>query len=216
MKLHNFFRSSASYRVRIALNLKGLAYEYRAVHLRRGGGEQFGAEFLTLNPQALVPVLEDGAHVLTQSLSILEYLEETHPEPALLPKAPVERARVRAIALAIACDVHPLNNLRVLEFLGKLGVGQEARTAWYHHWVDTGLRALETEISQSQTTSSRFCHGDAPSIADCCLVPQLFNARRFGCDLTPYTRLLAIEANCNALPAFRDAAPDAQVDAESP
>jgi len=216
MKLHNFFRSSASYRVRIALNLKGLAYEYRAVHLRRVGGEQFGAAFLALIPQALVPVLEDGAHVLTQSLSILEYLEETHPEPALLPKAPVERARVRAIALAIACDVHPLNNLRVLEFLGKLGVGQEARTEWYHHWVDTGLRALETELLQSPSTSGRFCHGDAPSIADCCLVPQLFNARRFGCDLSGYSKLLAIEANCNALPAFRDAAPDAQADAESP
>lgn len=214
MKLHNFFRSSASYRVRIALNLKGLAYEYRAVHLRRGGGEQFGAAFLALNPQALVPVLEDGPHVLTQSLSILEYLEETHPEPALLPKAPVERARVRAIALAIACDVHPLNNLRVLEYLGKLGVGQEARTEWYKHWVDTGLRALETELVQSAATG-RFCHGDAPSIADCCLVPQLFNARRFGCDLSPFSKLLAIEANCNALPAFRAAAPEAQVDAES-
>jgi maleylpyruvate isomerase len=200
MKLHNFFRSSASYRVRIALNLKGLDYEYRAVHLRRGGGEQFGSEFLALNPHALVPVLEDGAHVLTQSLSILEYLEETHPEPALLPKTPVERARVRAIALAIACDVHPLNNLRVLEFLGKLGVG---------------LRALETELVQRPSTSGRFCHGDAPSIADCCLVPQLFNARRFGCDLSPYSTLLAIEANCNALPEFRAAAPDAQADAET-
>jgi maleylpyruvate isomerase len=215
MKLHNFFRSSASYRVRIALNLKGLDYEYRAVHLRRGGGEQFGSEFLALNPHALVPVLEDGAHVLTQSLSILEYLEETHPEPALLPKTPVERARVRAIALAIACDVHPLNNLRVLEFLGKLGVGPEARTEWYRHWVDTGLRALETELVQRPSTSGRFCHGDAPSIADCCLVPQLFNARRFGCDLSPYSTLLAIEANCNALPEFRAAAPDAQADAET-
>lgn len=215
MKLYNFFRSSASYRVRIALNLKGLDYEYRAVHLRRGGGEQFGAEFLAVNPQALVPVLEDGPHVLTQSLSILEYLEETHPEPPLLPAPRAERARVRAIALSIACDVHPLNNLRVLEFLGKLGVSPEARTEWYRHWVDIGLRALEAELVASPFTG-KFCHGDTPSIADCCLVPQLFNARRFGCDLSPYSRLLAVEASCNTLPAFLAAAPDVQPDAEAP
>jgi maleylacetoacetate isomerase len=215
MKLHNFFRSSASYRVRIALNLKGLAYEYRAVHLRRGGGEQFGSEFLALNPHALVPVLEDGPHVLTQSLSILEYLEETHPDRPLLPKAPVERARVRAIALSIACDVHPLNNLRVLEFLGKLGVGPDARTEWYRHWVAAGLHALEVELARSPATG-KFCHGDAPSLADCCLVPQLFNARRFGCELSPYPRLLAIEENCNGLSEFLAASPESQPDAESP
>lgn len=215
MKLHNFFRSSASYRVRIALNLKGLGYEYRAVHLRRGGGEQFTPEFLALNPHALVPVLEDGPHLLTQSLAILEYLEETHPERPLLPATRLERARVRAIALSIACDVHPLNNLRVLEYLGKLGLGQEARSEWYRHWVEVGLRALETELGQSAATG-RFCHGDTPGFADCCLVPQLFNARRFGCDLSPYAKLLAIDANCNALPEFQAAAPDAQPDAESP
>jgi len=213
MKLHNFFRSSASFRVRIALNLKGLAYEYRAVHLRRGGGEQFGSEFLALNPQALVPVLEDGAHVFTQSLAILEYLEETHPEPPLLPATPAERARVRAIALSIACEVHPLNNLRVLGFLGKLGLGEDARTEWYQHWVDVGLGALERELASSPATG-KFCHGDAPSIADCCLVPQLFNARRFGCDLKPLSKLLSIEENCYALPEFRAAAPEAQPDNE--
>lgn len=215
MKLHNFFRSSASYRVRIALNLKGLSYEYRAIHLRRGGGEQFAPGFVALNPQALVPVLEDGPHVLTQSLAILEYLEETHPERPLLPVDPAERARVRAIALSIACEVHPLNNLRVLEFLGKLGLGQEKRTEWYQHWVGLGLGALEAELVRSSATG-KFCHGDSPSIADCCLVPQLFNARRFGCDLSTYSKLLTIEANCNALPEFRAASPDVQADAEAP
>lgn len=215
MKLHNFFRSSASYRVRIALNLKGLSYEYRAVHLRKGGGEQFHGEFLALNPQALVPVLEDGPHLLTQSLAILEYLEETHPTPPLLPVAPAERARVRAIALSIACDIHPLNNLRVLEYLGTLDLGQEVRTEWYRHWVGIGLSALETELQRSPATG-RFCHGDSPTMADCCLVPQLFNARRFGCALSQFAKLLTIEANCNALPEFRAAAPDVQPDAESP
>ena len=215
MKLHNFFRSSASYRVRIALNLKGLSYEYRAVHLRKGGGEQFHPEFLALNPHALVPVLEDGPHLLTQSLSILSYLEETYPTPPLLPTPKGERARVRAIALSIACDVHPLNNLRVLEYLAQLGLNQEVRTEWYRHWVGTGLSALETELQRSPATG-RFCHGDTPSMADCCLVPQLFNARRFGCDVSQYPKLLAIEANCNALPEFGAAAPDVQPDAESP
>lgn len=215
MKLHGFFRSSASYRVRIALNLKGLSYEYGAVHLRKGGGEQFQPAFLALNPHALVPVLEDGPHLLTQSLSILEYLEETHPKPPLLPDAPAARARVRAIALSIACDVHPLNNLRVLEYLGTLGLGNEARTEWYRHWAGIGLSALETELQRSPATG-RFCHGDAPSLADCCLVPQLFNARRFGCEVSQYAKLLTIEANCNALAEFRAAAPDVQPDAEAP
>jgi len=215
MKLHNYFRSSASYRVRIALNLKGLSYDYLPVHLRRDGGEQFSPAFSALNPQRAVPVLEAGGHRLTQSLAIIEFLEETSPEPPLLPRAPLERARVRAMALDIACEVHPLNNLRVLDYLDhELGASVEARTAWYRHWVALGLGALETQVAGSPQTGM-FCHGDRPGLADCCLVPQLFNARRFNCELTPYPTLLRIEQNCNALQAFRDAAPDCQPDAEA-
>lgn len=214
MILHNYFRSSASYRVRIALNLKGLAYDYRAVHLSRGGGEQFGAAFRALNPLALVPVLEhDGQH-LTQSLAILEYLEEVQPKPPLLPGTPAGRARVRALSLAVACEIHPLNNLRVLNYLTRtLGVTTEAKDEWYRHWVELGLAALEQQLAGSAHTG-KFCHGDTPTIADCCLIPQLFNARRFACDLSAYPTLLGVEANCVALPAFRDAAPERQPDAE--
>jgi maleylpyruvate isomerase len=213
MKLHNYFRSSASYRVRIALNLKGLSYEYCSVHLSRDGGEQFAAAFRQLNPLSLVPVLErDDLHV-TQSLAIIEYLDEVYPTPPLLPRNPAERARVRALALSIACDVHPLNNLRVLGYLTReLAVSAEDRTRWYRHWVALGLGALEAEVAGGR--SGRFCHGDAPGLADCCLIPQLFNARRFDCDLSGYPRLLAIEEACLALPEFRDAAPERQPDAD--
>jgi maleylacetoacetate isomerase len=212
--LHNYFRSSASYRVRIALHLKQLAYEYRAVHLTRGGGEQFASAFRALNAQTLVPVLEHGDERLTQSLAILEYLEELWPEPALLPPTPLERARVRALALSVACEIHPLNNLRVLHYLGDtLGAAKSAKDDWYRYWVSTGLAALERALADSPHTG-KFCHGDAPTIADCCLVPQLFNARRFACDLSPYPTLLTVEQNCLALPAFRDAAPERQPDAE--
>lgn len=214
MKLYNYFRSSASFRVRIALHLKNLPYEYEAVHLTRNGGEQFAPEFRARNPQGLVPVLVDGESLLTQSLAILEYLEEVHPDPPLLPKHAAERARVRALALSLACEVHPLNNLRVLSYLdGKLGVTPEAKTEWYRHWIALGLEPLEAQVAQSPHTG-RFCHGDTPSVADCCLVPQLFNARRFQCDLSAYPTLLAIEQRCNELRAFRDAAPDRQPDAE--
>ncbi|HEU5073478.1 MAG TPA: maleylacetoacetate isomerase [Polyangiaceae bacterium] len=214
MKLHNYFRSSASYRVRIALNLKGLAYDYLAVHLRRNGGEQFAPDFLPLNPQQLVPVLDTGEHRLTQSLAIIEYLDETYPEPPLLPRTPWERARVRALALVIACEVHPLNNLRVLDYLAReFGANSQVQSAWYQHWVALGLGALEAQVAGSPHTG-QFCHGDRPGLADCCLIPQLFNARRFNCDLTAYPTLLGIERNCNALAAFRDAAPDSQPDAE--
>jgi maleylpyruvate isomerase len=213
MKLYNYFRSSASYRVRIALELKALPYQYVAIHLNRGGGEQFGAEFRALNPQSLVPVLEGAKEPLTQSLAILEYLEELHPEPALLPKDAFERARVRALALTIACDIHPLNNLRVLNYLKKeLGVSEEAKLGWYRHWLGSGLSALEAQLANSHYRG-RFCHGDSPTLADCCLVPQLFNARRFECDLSSYPTLLAVERSCDELLAFRNAAPERQPDA---
>jgi maleylpyruvate isomerase len=213
MKLHGYFRSSASYRVRIALNLKGLDYEYDSVHLNRNGGEQFSSAFRELNPFSLVPVLEHEGARLTQSLAIIEYLDEVYPEPPLLPRGPRERARVRALALSVACEIHPLNNLRVLGYLsGELGVNGEAKTRWYQHWVALGLAALEAELARGPAGS--FCHGDTPGLADCCLVPQLFNARRFNCDLSRYPRLLAIEDHCSALAAFRDAAPERQPDAE--
>ncbi len=214
MKLHGFFRSSASYRVRIALNLKGIAYEHAGVHLSKGGGEQFAPAFRKLNPQSLVPVLEDGPLALTQSLAIVEYLDETHPRPPLLPATPSERARVRALALAIACDVHPLNNLRVLNYVsGPMGAGEAGKLKWYHHWIAEGLRPLEAMLVGDPATG-KFCHGDTPGLADCCLVPQLANARRFKCDVAPYPTLVAIEKNCLALEAFQRAAPDQQPDAE--
>lgn len=214
MILHNFFRSSASWRVRIALNLKGLDFEYESVHLRRNGGEQFSPAYRVLNPQALVPVLAVGGLHLTQSLAIVEYLDETHPDPPLLPKDPAGRARVRALAMDIACDLHPLNNLRVLKYLAEhLGASDEAKSEWYRHWVALGLQGLEATLARDPR-SGRFCHGDAPSLADCCLVPQLFQARRFGCDVSSYSTLLAIEERCNALPAFQKAAPGVQPDAQ--
>lgn len=214
MKLFSFFRSSAAYRVRIALNLKGLDYQTVPVHLVRGGGEQFAPEYRALNPQSLVPVLEDNGLALPQSLAIIEYLEELHPRPPLLPPTAEERARVRALALAIACDIHPLNNTRVLSYLtGPLGASTEARNAWYHHWIALGLAAVEAQVAGKLQTG-KFCHGDKPGLADCCLVPQLANARRFKCDVAPYPTLLRIEANCQALETFQRAAPERQPDAE--
>jgi maleylacetoacetate isomerase len=200
--------------VRCALNLKGLRYEYRAIHLSRQGGEQFTAEFQALNPQALVPVLEHEGVRLTQSLAILEYLDEIQPSPPLLPRAAVERARVRALALSVACEIHPLNNLRVLNYLtGPLRNTADAKMQWYRHWVSIGLEALESEVAHSRYTG-RFCHGDAPTMADCCLIPQLYNARRFECDLSRYPTLLGIEQRCLELAAFLEAAPELQPDAE--
>jgi maleylacetoacetate isomerase len=213
MNLHNFFRSSASWRVRIALNLKGLKYDYRSIHLRRNGGEQFTQEFRALNPHSLVPVLDDDGRQLTQSLAIIEYLDELHPEPPLLPKGAFERARARALALSIACDLHPLNNLRVLNYLtNTLGTSDETKMAWYRHWVELGLGALEAQLVASALTG-QFCQGNTPGMADCCLIPQLFQARRFECDLSAYPTLLSIEQNCNQMPAFQAAAPGRQPDA---
>jgi len=214
LRLYTYFRSSAAYRVRIALNLKGLAYEAIPVHLLLSGGEQHGAAFVDQNPAHLVPVLEDATLVLTQSLAIIEYLEETYPTPALLPGRAAERAKVRAVALAIACDVHPLNNLRVMQYLGgNLGASEEARSAWSHHWIELGFSALERHLAESGSGGS-FCYGDTPTLADCCLVPQVFNARRAKCVLDGYPTLMRIYENCIRLPAFERAAPGAQPDAE--
>jgi maleylpyruvate isomerase len=212
MKLIGYFRSSAAYRVRIALNLKGIAAEQSFVHL--GKAEHKLPEFGGVNPQRLVPVLQDGENRLIQSLAILEYLEETHPKPPLLPPDPIGRARVRGLAQIIACEIHPLNNLRVLNYLtGELKVSENEKLAWYRHWMAEGFGALEALLASSPETG-RFCHGDVPGIADACLVPQLFNARRFDCPLSDYPTLLRIDAACEALPAFHDAAPALQPDAE--
>jgi len=213
LKLYSYFRSSAAYRVRIALHLKGLGFELVPVHLLRGGGEQHGATFAARSPAHLVPVLQDGALTLTQSLAIIEYLEDTHPEPALLPRSPAERAQVRAIALSIACDIHPLNNLRVTQYLGTtLALGSESRMVWMRHWIELGFGALERLLER--TGAELFCFGDAPSLADCCLVPQVFNAKRIGCALDPYPKVMRVYEHCTRLPAFERAAPGAQSDAE--
>ena len=213
MKLYDYFRSSAAYRVRIACNLKGIVPERRFLHLRKG--EQRSKEYLECNPHGLVPALAlDGGQVLTQSLAIIEYLDEAHPQPPLLPATPAGRARVRAIALAIVADIHPLDNLRVLKYLqNTLHVDDAARDAWYAHWVQVGLAALETQLARDPATG-RFCHGDAPTIADCCVVPQLANARRVALAVDSLPTLLRIEAACLALAAFADAAPALQPDAE--
>ena len=209
MKLHGYFRSSASYRVRIALNLKGLGAEHLAHHLRKG--EQRDPAYLALNPQGLVPTLQNDAAVLTQSLAIIEWLDETHPEPPLLPQDPLRRAQVRAFALALACDVHPVQNLKVLARLRQLGVPEAQVTEWAAWANREGLAACEMLIANEP---GPFCFGEAPTIADLCLVPQLANARRFGVDLQAYPRLLQAEAAAKAMPAFADAAPERQSDAE--
>jgi maleylpyruvate isomerase len=211
--LYTYFRSSAAYRVRIALGLKELAYEPYFVHLTRGGGEQFSANYRALNPQALVPTLVDEAGPLTQSLAIIEYLDERYPDPPLLPADPRQRALVRAMAQTIACDIHPLNNLRVLRYLKReLNLEQADIDQWYRHWIVEGLAALEALVARG--IESAYCLGDRPTLADICLVPQLANARRYACDLSLYPRLVAIDDRCRNLAAFRDAAPENQPDAE--
>jgi len=214
MKLYTYFRSSAAFRVRIALNLKGMSYEAIPVHLLRDGGQHRGAAFSAVNPQQLVPVLEDEGHRVMQSLAIIEYLEETRPEPRLLPADAPGRARVRSLALAIGCEIHPLNNLRVLRYLTDvLDLSDEQKNRWYRHWVETGLAAVERRLSTEAETGS-FCHGDRPTIADCFLVPQVFNAQRYQCDLSAVPTLMRIHGQCMGLEPFKRAEPAAQPDAE--
>ncbi|MCG2583185.1 maleylacetoacetate isomerase [Massilia sp. TS11] len=214
MKLYTYFRSSAAYRVRIALQLKGLQPQMLPVHLLKGGGEQLQPAYRAINPSGLVPALDDGGQLITQSLAIIEYLDETHPATPLLPADPAGRARVRALAQMIACDTHPLANLRVLRYLtGPMGLSEETKNAWYVHWVSEGLRGLEAHLARDAATGS-FCHGEQPGLADCVLVPQVFNAQRFQIDLTPYPTVMRIHAACEALPAFAAAHPSRQPDTE--
>lgn len=216
MRLYSYWRSSAAYRVRIGLNLKGIAYDTIAVHLVRDGGQQHAADYAQqVNPQELVPTLEHDGQMLRQSLAILEYLDQIQPEPPLLPADALPRQRVRALAQLVACDIHPLNNLRVMQYLANpVGADEQARSEWTLLWMRQGFAAMEYWLSKDAATG-RFCHGDTPGIADCCLVPQMYNARRFGLDLDPYPTLVRIDANCLALPAFDAARPERQPDAAS-
>ena len=211
LALYNYFRSSASYRVRIALALKNLSYDYVPVHLVKN--EQLQPPFSQMSPARLVPLLKDGDHLLTQSLAIIEYLEETHPEPALLPGDPLARARVRALALDIACEIHPLDNLRVLRYLvNELKVSEDDKNRWYRHWVETGLDAVERQLADSPATG-RFSHGDTPTLADIVLVPQIFNAKRQDCRLDHVPTVMRIFDACMALDAFSKTQPSACPDA---
>ncbi len=212
MKLYNYFRSSAAYRVRIALNLKGIAWEHFGVHLVKG--EQRSPEYLKLNPAGLVPSLvDDEANVILQSLAIIEYLDEKFPQPVrLMPSDALARAHVRALSLSLACDAHPLNNVRVLSYLTKeLGVTDAQKSAWISHWITTGLDAFEKSLAESGRPGT-FCFGDTPTMADCVLVPQVFSARRFSVDVSQYPRVSAIDSHCNSLKAFQDAHPSKQQD----
>jgi len=214
MKLYTFFRSSASYRVRIALHLKNIPYDQAPIHLRRGGGEQLSAAYKAINPQGLVPALEDNGKILTQSLAIIEYLEEKYPKPPIFPADPADKALVRSMAMVIACEVHPIQNLRVLNYVKATYNQTDAQVnQWAQHWIDLGLAALEQMIL-AQPKRGKFCFGDAPTLADICLVPQLGNARRYGCDLAKHPTIVEIEKSCMALPAFADAAPEKHPDAE--
>ncbi len=210
MELFNYFRSSASYRVRIALALKGLDYDYRAVHLAKN--EQFDPAYASASMSKLVPLLRDGDALVSQSMAIIEYLDETHPEPPLLPADALGRAQVRALAQDIACEIHPLNNLRVLRYLGKdLGLDEDTKNRWYRHWVEGGLEVVEQRL---KAHAGRFCHGDTPGLADCVLVPQIFNAKRFDCRLDHVPEVMRVFGNCMALDAFAKTQPSACPDAE--
>ena len=217
LKLYSYWRSSAAYRVRIALNLKQLVHEIVPVHLVNNGGEQHSASYHELNPQDFVPTLVDGSRIFRQSMAIMEYLDETYAGAmALLPSSARERARVRAIAQVVACDIHPLNNLRVMQFLEReFSTPQVERERWTRHWILEGFRALESMLAENSSTGIH-CDGDAPTIADACLVPQVYNARRFGIDMQQFPTISAIERECLALPAFDAARPENQPDAPPP
>ena len=215
MEVYTYFRSSAAYRARIVLNLKGLKADYRFVHLLKDGGQQHKPEFKEVNPQCFIPALKDQGHTLTQSLAIAEYVEETHPEPPLLPKDAFGRARVRMLALVVACDIHPLNNQRVMQYLEKeFGADATVKKRWMQRWMSDGFAALEKLLSGSSDTGT-FCHGDKPTLADAFLIPQMFNAKRFETDLTPFPTLRRINDHCLTLKPFIDAAPDKQPDFEA-
>ena len=212
MKLYGFFRSSAAFRVRIALNLKGLAYDGVSIHLRRN--DQAKPDYRGVNPQSLVPTLEDGGETLIQSLAIIEYLDEIHPDPPLLPQTPGERARVRALADIVACDIHPINNLRVLRYLThSFGRRESDIAVWYNHWIEAGFQALEALLARDARTGT-FCHGDRPGLADIALVPQVVNAGRYQLDMAPYPTIARIYDSCMALAPFQAAHPDNQPDRE--
>jgi maleylacetoacetate isomerase len=214
--LYSYWRSSAAFRVRIALNLKGLHYETRAVHLVRDGGEQHSPEYVALNPQQLVPALVDDDKVMTQSMAIAEYLDEIHPHPPLLPADAAGRARIRALAQIIGCDIHPIGNLRVLQQIGsQFGADDEQKGIWMRHWIVAGFQAVETMLANHKETG-RYCHGDTPGLADLCLVPQVYNARRWKTPLDDYPTILRIDAACMALDAFKAAMPEQQPDAPAP
>ena len=213
LQLYSYFRSSAAYRVRIALELKGLPYSYVPVHLLKDGGQQHSSDYQRVNPAALVPTLVDGDHPLGQSLAIIEYLEETHPEPALLPGDALGRARVRTLALTVACEIHPLNNLRVLQYLERdLKLDEATKADWYRHWITLGFASIESLLANDPNTG-KFCHGDSPGLADCCLIPQIANARRFDTPLEAFPSIRRIEEACLTLDAFAKAAPQKQPDA---
>ena len=214
MKLYTYFRSSAAYRVRIALSLKGLSYDAVPVHLLKDGGQHLQDEYRKINPSGLVPSFQDDRITLTQSMAIIEYLEEIHPEPPLLPKDAPGRGRVRELAQIIGCDIHPVNNLRVLNYLVKhMGFSDQAKTEWYRHWVTEGFQSLEAHLARDPGAGP-FCHGDHPTIADCYLVPQVFNAQRFNIDVSAYPNIDRINSLCIELPAFRAAHPSHQPDTE--
>ena len=210
MELYNYFRSSASYRVRIALALKGLAYDYKPVHLPKN--EQFTESYAAVSAARLVPLLNDSGHMLTQSMAIIEYLDETHPEPPLMPRDALGRARVRALAQDIACEIHPLNNLRVLRYLVReIKVSEDDKNRWYRHWVETGLEVLERQLAGQPST---YCHGETPGLADCVLVPQIFNAQRFEARLDHVPQVMRVFEACMKLEAFERTRPELCPDAE--